>query len=375
MNILFLNSIDVATYGGMEEWIRLVAMGLKKRGHTVTVCGRPRSEFLRRLRGSLPDEDLCPVAVSADFHPGTIAHIRRLIQERRIDVVITNFNKDIRLGGLAARWTGKAKVIWSAGLDITRDKWVHRILTPRLLDGIIVPSAALKRQITRHGYLPPEMVEVIPIGLKDTKAHPELDRRFELRERFGFTLDHVVAVTSGRFVEQKGHRYLLDAVPYIVAEHPEIRFLLLGDGPLRESLEAQIARLDISEYVALAGMLDSVDEVLAGADLMIHPSVEEPFGIAILEGMRAGLPVVASDVGGIPEVVCTDTSALLVPPREPKELARAVKHLLDWPDLMRYLGEGGRNRWEKLFNYETMIDRVEANLARVRGQEEVHGPA
>ena len=130
MNVLFLDSIERNTYGGMEEWIRLVARGLRLRGHGVVVAGRSGSEFLRRMISSdIPSLDL---AISGDFNLLTIARVRRQLEADEIDVVCVNFTKDIRLGGLAARWSGSARVVWSVGLDITKDSWSHRWFTPKL---------------------------------------------------------------------------------------------------------------------------------------------------------------------------------------------------------------------------------------------------
>ncbi len=369
MNILFLDSIDESTYGGMEEWIRLVASGLRTCGHNVTVAGRDGSEFLRRVSLSDPQLELLPLRISGDFNPATIATLHAFMRECLIDAVIVNFNKDLRLGGLAAKWSGQTRVIWSVGLDITRDTLIHRWLTPRLADAVMVPSESLKTQITRHGYLDAESVEVIPIGIPDTKILAgNAEARARVRSAFGLPHDAMIAVTSGRFVEQKGHRYLLEAMPRLIADYPQLRFLWLGSGPLETALRSRIEELDLSSHVVFAGMLDSVDEHLAASDLMVHPSVEEPFGIAVLEGMRAGLPIVASRVGGIPEVV-DDQCAQLVLPRDSSALADEIAPLVGNSELRAQMGSHARVRFLSHFRVGTMINRVEDCLTNiVRGE-------
>ncbi len=363
MNLLFLNSIDKTTYGGMEEWIRLAASGLKGRGHQITVCGRNNSEFLNRLSRSNPDFDIIGLDISGDFNPLTITQIKHLIDEKNIETMVVNFNKDIRLGGLAAKLSGDVAVIWSVGLDITKDNLSHKLLTPRLIDGVIVPSHSLKRQITRHGYIGPESVRVIPIGLPElTSGQSETMARANLTGRLALPQDCAVCVTCGRLVEQKGHEYLIEAAPQITAKNPKAVFLFLGDGPRRKMLEARISELGLQKYFILAGMVGDVPEMLAGCDLMIHPSIEEPFGIAILEGMRAGLPVVASGVGGIAEVVKENETGLLVQPRQPDEIASAVNQLLAQPGFMQRMGQSGAKRWENYFKYDIMIDAIDKYL-------------
>jgi glycosyltransferase involved in cell wall biosynthesis len=365
MNILFLDSIERETYGGMEKWICLTAAGLAKRGHNVTAAGRPGSEFLRRIGVTSSDIKILELDISGDFNPVTIAKLRRFLTKENIKVMTVNFNKDIRLGGLAARLDGGTRVIWSVGLDITKDGFVHRFLTPKLIDGVIVPSHSLKNQITKYGYIDPDIVEVIPLAKEDRDFVPsKSEASSHLKQKYNLPQESVVAVTVGRFVDQKGHIYLIEAAVEIVARFPAVVFLLLGDGPLRKVLESKIVELKLEKHFVLAGMLDDVDSVLAGADLMIHPSIEEPFGNALIEGMWAGLPIVASRVGGIPEVVIEDRTALLVEPRQPRQLAEATLQLLQSPTTREAFGRAGQKRCRSEFDLKTMIDGIEKYLTK-----------
>jgi len=372
VNVLFLNSIEVETYGGMEEWIRLAATGLAARGHGVILAGRPGSEYLSRA-GADETVRRFELAISGDFHPATISRLARFISKNAVNIVVVNFTKDIRVGGLSAALNKDVPVIWSVGLDITKDSLSHRILTPRLIDGVITPSRALADQIVRSGVVSSDMIEVIPVGIPGGSSNISRDAaRKSLRSRFNINADEVVAVTSGRFVEQKGHRYLVDAAPGILHKAPNVKFLLLGDGPLRDQLQAQIHGLGLSANFIFAGMLGDVAPFLDGCDIMIHPSVEEPFGIAVLEGMRAGLPVIASRTGGLPEVVAEGETAMLVEPRSSKLLADAAIGLLRTPVRMSEMGAAGRNRWQTEFLFERMIDRIEKRFKSFVGVEN-HG--
>ncbi len=374
MKILFLDSIEVGVYGGMEEWIRLVALGLAKRGHEVVVVGRPKSAFIERLTEFAGQLTLVVKNLSGDFNPLAIASLRRLIRRHGIDLVCVNFNRDVRLGGLAAKVGGDVSVVWSVGLDISVDNFVHRRLTPRLIDGVIVPSEALKKQITSKGYLSPESVRVIPIGIEGTGDEVNREEgRIRLAKEFGIGADDFVCATVGRFVEQKGHIHLVAAAREIIRVLPSVRFLWFGDGPLENHLQNQIASAGLTENFIFAGMRTDVTEFLPGSDLMIHPSIEEPFGIAVLEGMRAGLPIVASRVGGIPEVVKEDETAVLVSHADPKKLSEAVISLVGDPDRLSRLGAAGRDRWQQHFSLDGMIDTLEHYFTHIRRSEQVHG--
>ncbi|MEA1981793.1 MAG: glycosyltransferase family 4 protein, partial [candidate division Zixibacteria bacterium] len=309
------------------------------------------------------DMNFLPLDISGDFNPFTIGSIKSFIKKNEIEFVIVNFTKDIRLGGIAARWEGSSKVIWSVGLDITKDSLSHKILTPKLIDGVLTPSEALKKQITKLEYIKPELVKVIPIGIPELKGDKNrAECRKRINTKYNITKNSIISVTSGRFVNQKGHIYLIEAAVEIVKHYPEIKFLLLGDGPNREMLEEKISELNLSKHFIITGMLDNLSDELTAADIMIHPSVEEPYGIAILEGMRAGLPVVASEVGGIPEVVINHQTAELVQSENPTNLSKAIINLLSDREKMNAMGVEGMKRWGSLLNLSNMIDNIENYL-------------
>ena len=369
MNLLFLDSVDQGTFGGYENWIVLVAKHFAGRGHRVTAVGRPGSEYLRRAVAACDKIETVELPVSGDFNPLTIARLRRILSERQVDLMTVNFNKDVRLGGLAARWYGPTRVCWRIGLDITSDRLIHRWLTPKLVDGVIVPSQALKRQVTRHGYLTDDIVKVIYNGTEDKRfVRPDPEAAHALRDKYHLERDTLVAVVVGRFVEQKGHRYLVEASPDIVRAVPSVVFLLLGDGHLEESLRSRIAELGLTRNFVFAGMLDNIDLELTGSDLMVHPAIEEPFSHAILEGMRAGLPLVASQVGGVPEALVDGECGYMVPAREPAALAAAVVKLLRLEDTRKTLGLAAQVRWHERFRISTMMEQVESYFVSLIGK-------
>ncbi|UCG62695.1 MAG: glycosyltransferase family 4 protein [Candidatus Zixiibacteriota bacterium] len=365
MNILFFDSIDKDIFGGLENWIGMVAAHLVRKGHQVAVAGRPGSQYLRRMAAIDDRIKILPVNISGDFNPITIAGIKRLLNDHDIDVVTVNFNKDIRLAGLAARWRGKTRVLWRVGMNITKNNFVHRNLTPRLIDGVITPSRSLKNQLIESGYIMPDMVHVIPNGtkLKDSGLSIE-DARHRLREKYNLPPQSTIAVNSGRFVNHKGHAFLIEAAPTIVAKHPDIVFLFLGDGYLQKKHQQRISKLNLEKQFVFAGMLDDLQLELMGSDLMVHPSIIEPFGISLIEGMQAGLPIIASAVGGIPEVVGKTECAVLVDPGNVDQLATAVNSVLDSPGRMRQMGQAAQKRWREEFTIDIMLGRVEQYLTQ-----------
>ena len=360
MNLLFFDSVDKDTFGGYENWILLAADHFARKGCQVTAVGRVGSEYLRRAAAFNSQIETIGLKISGDFNPFTINELRRLLVEERIDLMTVNFNKDVRLGGLAARWYGSTRVCWRLGLDITSDGWAHRFLSPRLVDGVIVPSHALKQQVMRHGYLRDDMIRVIHNGTQDKAiVRTDLALATAVRRKYGWSDDALIAVVVGRFVDQKGHIYLAESAPAIVAQVPRVRFLLLGNGPSEQILKQRIAELQMDKYFVFAGMLDNIDDELAAADLMIHPAIEEPFSHAILEGMRAGLPIVASNVGGIPEALIDGENALLVTSRDTAQLTDAVVRMLKDVGLRQRFSQAVQTRWRENFVVDAMMRKVE----------------
>jgi len=133
-----------------------------------------------------------------------------------------------------------------------------------------------------------------------------------------------------------------------------------GTGPLEEELRRKIRELKLEPYVRMAGFIEDVPSFLSELDVFVLPSDSEGIGLAIMEAMATGLPVVATAVGGVPEVVSDGQTGILVPPRQPKLLAQAIVRLLVDPDLARAMGAAGRNRVEALFDAKVMAERTVA---------------
>ncbi len=164
--------------------------------------------------------------------------------------------------------------------------------------------------------------------------------------------------TVGRLDSVKGHKFLLDAIPYIKRASQGIKVLIIGDGPLRLDLENQAKRLGVEDNVLFLGMRDDVPELLNCIDVFVLPSLYEGMGRALVEAEAAGVPVVATQVGGVPEVVLDGKTGILIPPKDPARLAEAVILLLKDKDKRISMGIEGRKFVTRLFGTEAMINKV-----------------
>jgi glycosyltransferase involved in cell wall biosynthesis len=169
----------------------------------------------------------------------------------------------------------------------------------------------------------------------------------------------VVIGTIARLVWYKGLEDLLKAAALIVRRYPSARFLVVGDGPLRQALEEKARALRLNGTVRFLGAVPNASSLLPHFDIFVLSSLWEGMSNSLLEAMAAGKPVVATDVGGSPEVVIDGKTGFLVPPKDPEALASAILHLLADRELARNLGEAGRIRVESEFTLEIMVARLE----------------
>ncbi len=275
--------------------------------------------------------------------------VRRLVRSLRPDLVhalhLTSY------GFLAALAGVRPNVVSVWGTDVLEAPSLsplHLGITRYALGSASAVTATglhLAQQTLR--YLPQDRpVTVVPYGVDLERFAPAADRE---QERKPFVVGSV-----GRLSPEKGLEHLLEAARCLLAEGVDLRVLLAGDGPSRARLERRAAEPPLAGRVEFLGEVehDAVPEALRRLDVFVMPSTWEGFGVAALEASACGLPVVASAIHGIPDVVVSGRTGLLVPPRDPAALAAALRRLLEDPSLRRRLGQAGREfvagayRWQ-----------------------------
>jgi glycosyltransferase involved in cell wall biosynthesis len=177
-------------------------------------------------------------------------------------------------------------------------------------------------------------------------------------------LDGTIVGNVARLAEQKGQRTLLEAVPFVLERHPESRFAIAGEGELRRELESLAAPL--GDRAVLLGARDDVPDLLASFAVFAFPSLYEGLCLAVIEAQAAGVPVVATPVGGIRETVVDGETGWLVPPRDPRALADRIVWVLDHPDEARRIAEEGRRRARERYSEAAMVERTLALYAGMR---------
>ncbi|MBI3303115.1 MAG: glycosyltransferase [Deltaproteobacteria bacterium] len=236
------------------------------------------------------------------------------------------------------------------------EAWGHWAVN-RFADRVVANAAAVKEFVVRTEGCPADKIVVISNGINDDLVLNGARERE--RAALGLGPRDCVVGTLGRLAWKKGHEYFLQAAAEILREEPEVTFVLVGDGPLRQQLEEQAHTLSIASRVKFLGQRLDSQEVISLFDVFVLPSVIEGMPNALLEAMVLERPVVVTNVGGNAEVVTNGETGLVVPPRQPMEMARAVTRLLHDEGLARRLASAGRRAVTQRFCFRHTLHAME----------------
>lgn len=255
-----------------------------------------------------------------------------------------------------ARLAGVPVVV--ASIRDTGEHWTpmqRRVqkLFSRLADCIVVNADAVRKRLIDEGYNP-KKIAVIHNGIQISRyAKKKNDGR--LHHEFGFPPEAPVVTVLARLNRLKGIDYFLDAAAHVARRLSNVRFLIVGDGASRPELECYTRQLGLNGRVGFTGFRLDVPQVLSETAVSVLPTLSEGLSNTLLESMAGGVPVVATDVGGNPEVVKHGETGFLVPPRDSAALARAIEALLRNPDLAEQFGRAGARRVQQHFSVENMV--------------------
>ncbi len=281
-----------------------------------------------------------------------------LLRRERIDVVHTHQFGSNLWGSVIARLAGVPVVVahehtWSfEGQPVRR--FLDRVVISRAADVILAVSREDERRMIEIEGIRPERVRFLANGVAD--APPS---RNDMRAELGIPPTAPVVATVSVLRPQKALEVLIEAAEILLPSFPGLRVLIAGDGPDRGRIEAAIAERDLEECVTLMGIRRDVPDVLQAVDVAVCCSDFEGSPLSVMEYMAAGRPVVATRVGGVPDLVEDGTGGLLVQPRDPLALADSIGELLRDPERRRSMGEHGRERQRREFSLDAMVRRVE----------------
>lgn len=348
-SFLFLDTERV--WRGGQDQLYTLLQGLRRRGHRVDLICHPGSLLEERARDL--DVVVHPVAVRSEVGCLAFWRILRIARSVRPEIVAFNTPRPILIGNLASRFAGaRARIIYRRVNFPLKDNAVTRFKYRWGIDRIIAISESIQHQLERAG-VPSERIALVYEGI-DPGPRPDRDAQAR-RAPGGPTVIGSIAHLSA----EKGHEYLVEAAARIAGVRERMRFVIVGDGECRPRLEERVRALGLEQAFQFTGFQSRIAELLGSFDVFVLPSLSEGLSSAILSAMAAGLPVVATAVGGIPELVHDEIHGLLVPPADAAALARAIERLAEHPDDARRMGDAGRRRMEQSFTLDRKIQETE----------------
>ena len=351
--------------GGAETLLLYYLKNLDKKKYNLYVC------CFREKPDDLIEEmsayaEVINFKIRNKFNPAIIFYILRLIREIKPDIIHTHLFQP-RVYTTIAHLFNKQSILITQKHSIVNPK-KHNIfillemISLRMNKKVIAISESVKKSLTKYEFIPRNKIFVLPNCI-DYQAFNKAILRDSIKN-----INEIVIGTVGRLEKVKGINYLLFAMKIILAKYPHTRLEIIGDGSQAGELVEISKKLGISNSVKFFGKFTDVIPFYNKMDIFILPSVLEGFGIVLLEAMAAGLPVVASDVDGIKEVVIHGESGILIPPKNPDAIASAVIQLIENPQLVNKLVENGLKR-AQLFDVKEHVMKLESLYSNLLGAE------
>jgi glycosyltransferase involved in cell wall biosynthesis len=369
--IRVLQLIDQLGDAGAEQLLYTFAAGLDRSRFDLHVCALrpwPHPKIVPALR-----ELGFPVTELDQHHAYDLPVLRALvnyIRLEKIDIIHTHLLASDVMGRLAGFITRCPVVstIHNGRIDLDKDprhqqfmeRWSARLWCRRL----IVVSTLLRDEVAAWFGLPRSKVLAIPNGIDTARFRPPpgFDPSTIKRELLGG--DYRMVANVARLVPQKGQHYLIEAAARLASTHPDVRFVLVGHGPLGDELMEQARTEGIADKVVITGPRSDVPQILAASDVFVLSSLWEGMPLSLLEAMAAGCPAIATDVGGVREVLRHDVTGLLVPRADSDALAAAIAQSLDHPERARQRASSAQALTLREYDKSTMIRKWEAVYLR-----------
>lgn len=298
-----------------------------------------------------------------------LSFLIKYMKREEIDIVQTHFLHADILGTLAAKMAGISKVItarrdegfWRGKRQVLINRFLNRYVNYILANSNAVKEAVLLNEKVSH-----RQVRVIHNGVDLESYYPSQELREATRDSLGIRSEEIViGMVANMRHEVKGHEVLIKAISFLRNGKYPLKILFIGDGPLREKYERYAVRLKVRDRILFLGSRRDINALINASDLVCVPSLSEGFSNTILEAMAAGKPIVASNVGGNPEIVADGETGFLVRPRHAEALAQGVLEFLENQELFLRMGEAGRTRIESHFSIEKMVSEYEVFYQKI----------
>lgn len=360
--ISVLHFTNATVRAGAEEHILTLLRGLSQQDFRLNLVCDP--EIADVMRPDIPDGvELIPLSFRRFDQFTSAFRLRDILRSKRVDILHSHLFWSSLFASVVGRFCGVPVILETTHVrELWRTGWKSNFTIDRAVgkcvDRYIAVSEANARYLVQQKGLPKKKVRVIRNGSDVRRFDPEHKPASTLREGLGFGESDPVLVVVARLEPQKGHKVLLSAMPSIRAEFPNVRLVCVGDGVLRSELTEQTCALGLERNVRFVGTQTNVQDWLALSEISVLPSFYEGLPLVAIESLAAGVPVVATDVDGTPEIVVNGRTGLTVPTNDPRALDQAISLLLHSPELRHQFGTAGRQRVLEEFTEEQQIRRT-----------------
>lgn len=362
--------ITQSELGGSQRYVLDLANHLKDNNYDIIVASGQTGHLLDECKKKSIQTHIFKNLVRP-IHPikdlFAFLEIYSFIKKEKPEIVHLNSSKAGILGAVAAKAAGVKKVIYTVHGFVFLEpvaKWKKMCyifaekFSSLFKDAIICVSQYDKRMGVHYKIAPEKKFITIHNGINPINFLPKEEARKKLFTGYQLPVtDYKIIGTIANFYPTKGLTYLIQAAKKIIETFPQTLFLIIGDGEGRKILENEIARLGLKKNVLLLGRIPDAPQYLCAFDIYVCSSVKEGFPYSIIEAMSAGLPIIATNVGGIPELLNADCG-IPAEPKNPRVLADAIQKLLNDQGLARTLGLNAQNIAQKDFSLQTMIEKT-----------------
>jgi glycosyltransferase involved in cell wall biosynthesis len=352
--------------GGQRQSFYL-AKELKRNAYPFHYVVQPGSPLHQKaLEAELP---VLPMKIASEADFFSILRLSFTMKRKKCRLVNFHDAHSVAVGSAAASLAKVPIRIISRRVDfpLKKNMFSRRKYTKNV-DAIIAVSEGVK-EVLEKGGIEPQRIHVIPDGI-DFAPYEDKSSKDYLRHELSFAPDDYLIGIVAHLADHKGHKYLIQASKFLKEQAPKIKIIIVGEGPLKLELSEQAKNIQVEDMVFFMGFRDDVPQILNSLDMFVLSSYLEGMGSSLMDAMACRLPIVATKVGGIPEVVKHNKTGLLVSPRSPKSLASAILKLYQDKELADRLGQNGYEEVHRKFSAESMalksIDLYE-ELAKKKG--------
>lgn len=352
INVLHL--CESSDTGGAESVLVNIAENLDKDRFTSIVCLLSDGWLKSQLDVRHIETVVIPQPHSLDLL--WLFRFYRLLKEREINVIHSHEFATNVYASFLSKLVGISVIATAHGKNYYTDKWRRRMAYRFVArqSVMVAVSADLKQFLSERVGIPPGNIRVIHNGI-DLRRYEAKGVSRQVRKELGIKEGQPVIGTVGNLFAVKGQSYLLRACRIVASAFPNFVLLVAGEGEQLSFLEKEATSLGIASNVKFLGFRSDIPSILEAMDVFILPSLSEGLPLSVLEALALQIPVVATNVGGIPEVIEEGVTGYLVPPRNPEALADNILSLLRHPEVAINIGRAGRRKMEKSFRLEKMI--------------------